>query len=140
MSVLSAVEYVNSQQRVWLYIDGSWDKPLAGSAAVLHWPDSKVLVLAIPCPYHGSRDAEFWAFVQAIRHLQSVNFVGSAFCCIDNSQVVDCVDWHRSTAPFPAASQSTQGTWQRVVQDLLWRCRFTVGAGWLKSHMGFQGN
>ena len=140
MSVLSAVEHVDSQLLVWLYIDSSSDKPLTGSAAVFPWPDGTVLVLAIPSSYHGSRDAEFRAFVQATRHLQLVDFVGSIFCCIDNSQVGDCVDWHRSTTPFPQASQCTQGTWQRVVQDLLWRCRFTVGAGRLKSHVGFQGN
>ena len=33
-----------------------------------------------------------------------------------------------------------QGTWQCFVDDLIHSVRFNVGAGWLKSHVGFTGN
>ena len=69
-----------------------------------------------------------------------MGFQGTVFMCIDNSKVVNCVDWRQSGTPLPPASMSTQGTWQRVVDDLIASCRFHLGAGWLKSHVGFPGN
>ena len=140
LSVASAVEHTHSDHWLWVYIDGSWDDPLAGSAAVFVWPDGTVIVLAIPCPYRSSKDSEFRAFTQTLRYLRSIGFQGTVFVCIDNSQVVNCVDWRQSGTPLPPASMSTQGTWQRLVDDLISSCGFHLEAGWLKSHVGFPGN
>ena len=101
-SILDARSSPDSDSWLWVYLDGSWDNPLAGSAAVLCWPDGIIVLLAIPCPYLGSKDAGFWAFVQCVRYLQSVEFKGSVFFSIDNSQVVGCVDHLLSQIPFPA--------------------------------------
>ena len=57
-----------------------------------------------------------------------------------DGEVVNCVDWRQSGTPLPPAPMSTQGTWQRVVDDLISSCGFHLGAGWLKSHVGFPGN
>ena len=127
--VVQALEHPQSTQWLWVYIDGSWDDPLAGSAAVLVWPDGLVLVLAIPCPYDSSKDAEFWAFVQVLTYLTSVGFTGTVSICIDNSQLVTCVDWDLSGTPIPPASMSTQSTWQKVVHSVLESVKFSVGVG-----------
>ena len=139
-SILDALSSPDSDSWLWVYLDGSWDNPLAGSAAVLCWPDGTIVVLAIPCPYLGSKDAEFRAFVQSVRYLQSIGFTGSVFFCIHNSQVVGCVDHFLSGSPFPPSSSSAQGTWQSLIANLLALATFNVGAGWLKSHVGFHGN
>ena len=136
-SIVHALDHPASPVWLWAYLDGSWDPPLAGSAAVMVWPDDTVLAMAVPCPYKRSRDPEFWSFVQCIRYLSSISFSGKAFFCIDNSQLVDCVDW---STPFPHPSDCTQSTWQTVIHDLLRNTSFVVGAGWLKSHVGFPGN
>ena len=91
-SVLEAWTNPRSAQWLWVYLDGSWDRPWAGSAAILCWPDGTTIALAIPCPHHSSKDSEFWAFVQCTRYLESVGFKGSVFFCIDNSQLVSCID------------------------------------------------
>ena len=98
------------------------------------------MVLAIHCPSLGSKDAEFWAFVQCVRCFQSVGFTGSVFFCIHNSQVVGCVDRFLSGSRIPPRSSSAQGTWHSVIADLLVQCSFNVGASWLTSHVGFHGN
>ena len=95
-SIIQALSHPTVREWLWIYLDGSWDNPLSGSAAVLVWTDGTVLVLSIPCPYLGSCDSEFWSFVQCVRYLESVQFRGKAFFCIDNSQLVDCVDWFLS--------------------------------------------
>ena len=139
-SILDELSSTDSGSWLWVYLDGSWDNPLAGSAAVLCWPDGTIVVLAIPCPYLASKDAEFWALVQCVRYLQSVGFTGSVFFCIDNSQVVGCVGHFLSGSPFPPPSSRAQGTWQSVIANLLASSTFNVGGGWLKSHVGFHGN
>ena len=128
-----------SGEWLWVYLDGSWDNPLAGSAAILCSPDGTTLALVIPCPFPSSKDAEFWAFVQCTSYLESVGFAGSLFHCIDNSQLVGCIEHRRSDSPTPPASTNTQGTWQAVVNDLLTEVEFNVGAIQLKSHVGFPG-
>ena len=140
VSVRNAVEHPQANNWLWVYLDGSWDNPLAGSAAVMVWPGGTVLALAIPCPYLGSKDAEFWSFVQCTHYLQSVGFKGQAFFCIDNSQLVDCTDWVLFQSPILPASASTQGTWFHTVHEVIRSSSFTVGVGWLKSHVGFPGN
>ena len=100
-SIVDALSSPGSDAWLWVYLDGSWDDPLAGSAAVLCWPDGTTIVLAISCPYLGSKDAEFWAFVQCVRYLQSIGFAGSVYFCIDNSKVVGCVDHFPSGPPPP---------------------------------------
>ena len=139
-SVIQALSHADGHTWLWVYLDGSWDDPLSGSSAIMVWTDGTVLALSIPYPFSGSRDSEFWSFVQCIRYLQSVHFSGKAFFCIDNSQLVDCVDWQLSKTEYPPPSASTQGTWQTIIHSLLSEMTFTVGAGWLKSHVGFQGN
>ena len=74
------------------------------------WPDNTTFVLAMPCPHRGRKDAELWSFVQCVRYLLSVGFASKAFFCIDNSQLLDCVDWHQSETPYSAPSTSTQGS------------------------------
>ena len=140
VSVRNAVEHPQANNWLWVYLDGSWDNPLAASAAVMVWPDGTVLALAIPCPYLGSKDAEFWSFVQCTRYLQSVGLKVQEFFCIDNSQLVDCTDWALFQSPIPPASASTQETWFHTVHGVIRSSSFTVGVGWLKSHVGFQGN
>ena len=139
-SVLEAWTKPRSAQWLSVYLDGSWDRPWAGSAAILCWPDSITIAPAIPCPHHSSKDSEFWAFVQCTRYLESVGFKGSVFYCIDNSQLVSCIDNRLAGEPHIPASSSTRGTWQCVVDDLIHAVRFDVGVGWLKPHVGFTGN
>ena len=129
-----------SRDMLWEYLDGSWDEPLAESAAILCWPDGTTLALAIACPHQGSKDAEFSAFTQCTRYLHSVAFRGSVFFCIDNSQLVCCVDHVVSNTPLPSGSSSTQGTWQTVLDGPINVMAFNIEAGWLKSHVGFTGN
>ena len=95
-SVKAAWQTAESGAWLWVYLDGSWDSHLAGSAAILCWPGGTTLALVIPSPFPSSKDAEFWAFVQCTRYLQSVGFTGSVFYCIENSQLVTL---HRSP-PF----------------------------------------
>ena len=139
-SIILALSYRIAREWLWIYFDGFWDNPLCGSAAVLLWIDGTVLVLSIPCPYLGSCDSEFRSFVQCVRYLESVHFRGKAFFCIDNSQLVDCVDWFLSGTVYSPPGASSQGTWQTVICSLISEATFTIGAGWLKSHVGFPGN
>ena len=73
-------------------------------------------------------------------YLESVGFRGSVFYCIDNSQLVNCIDTKLAEAIHAPASSSIQGTWQRVVSDLIHSVTFNIGTRWLKSHVGFTGN
>ena len=139
-SVATAIQHPDSGNQVWVCLDGSWDKPHSGSAAILVWPDGTTIGLAIPCPYFSSKDSEFWAFVQAIRYLQSVGMYGSAFFCVDNSQVVQNVDSYLSGSPPLPPSSNTPGTWQAVVHILLDDVTFNVGVWWLKAHGRFPGS
>ena len=95
---------------------------------------------AVPSPYLGSRDPQFWSFVQCVRYGESVRFRAKAFFCIENSQLVDCVDRFLSGTAYPPPSSSSQGTWRTVICSLISEATFTIGAGWLKSHVGFPGN
>ena len=65
---------------------------------------------------------------------------GSAFFCVDNSQVVQSVDSYLSGSPPLPPSDTTQGTWQAVLHDVLDDVTFNVGIGWLKAHVRFPGN
>ena len=56
------------------------------------------------------------------------------------SQLVSCIDTRLAEAIHALASSSTQGTWQRVVSDLIHSVTFNIGAGWLKSHVGVTDN
>ena len=59
LSVQTALDHPDLKNCVWVYIDGSWDSPQSGSASIMAWPDGKTLRLALPCPYHSSKDAKF---------------------------------------------------------------------------------
>ena len=72
--------------------------------------------------------------------LESGQFRGKAFFCIDSSQLVDCIDWLLSGTAYAPPSASSQGTWQTVICSLISEATFTIGAGQLKSHVGFSGN
>ena len=138
--IIQALSHPSAREWLWVYLDGSWDNPLSGSAVVLVWTDGTVLILSIPCPYFGSCDSEFWSFVQCVHLLESIQFRGKAFFCIHNSHFVDCVDWFLSGTVYPPPSASSEGTWQTVLCSLISETTFTIGAGWLKSHVGFPGN
>ena len=115
-------------------------RPPGGLCGHLCVARRNVARLVIPCPYSSSKDSEFRSFVSAVRYLVSGGVSGSVFFCIDNSQLVDSVDWCLSHTSFPPASTSTKGTWQHTICTLFRSVTFTIGAGWLKSHVGFQGN
>ena len=139
-SVATDAAHLDSHNWVWVYLDGSLDRPWSGSAAIIVWPNGNTLVLAIPCPYHSSKYAEFWAFIQMTRYLQDVSTNGTVFFCVDSSQVGHCVDSFMSGATLPSCSNFTQGTWNVAVSDLLEDVSFHLGIGWLKDHVGFAGN
>ena len=104
------------------------------------WPDGTTFGSALPCPYHFSKGAEFRAFVQTVRYLQSIGVCGSVFCCVHSSQVMQNVDAYLSNNPQGLASRTTQSTWQQILCDLIDRSAFNLGIGWLKAHVGFPGN
>ena len=139
-SVAMAAPHPDAHNWVWVYLDRSWDNPWSGSAAIIVWPDGTTLGLAIPCPYHSSKNSEFLAFIQATRYLQSVGTRGTVFFCVDNAQIVQCDDAYISGSSRPPPSTSTQGTWQVAVADLLDSVNLHSGIGCLKAHVGFQGN
>ena len=64
------------------------------------WPDGTTLQLALPRPYHSSKDAKIWAFIQTARYVQSIGASGRVFLCVDNSQVVQKMDAFISNTPL----------------------------------------
>ena len=52
----------------------------------------------------------------------------------------ETVQTYLSNTPQGPASSTPQGTLQQILYDLLDRTAFNLGIGWLKAHVGFQGN
>ena len=101
------------------------------------------IALTLPCPYHDSTHAEFWALLTLVRAPQVDGDSRPILILCDNRAVVNTVRNRREdTGQLPKPSRTALGTWQLALKDFLEHhpipksCRVE----WIKAHVGFQGN
>ena len=122
----------------WIYLDGSAGQGGFGSTATIFEPDGEVLVLCLPCPYHSSEGAEYWAVFMLLRWLTSLHSPLQWVIFGDNDQVIRATD----AQPHTMASRSSYGTWIKTFCSLVAQLPSRIQAQfvWVKGHAGFKGN
>ena len=130
-------------QALCFYIDGSEKNSLTGAAAVFFPHNAPTLAIAIPSPFRGSVDAEFWALLSCLRFIR-LHLPAKHICILsDNSDVVSVFGKAADDQPSQRPTQPKSGThrynWSVAFKNKLHNIQAVVEVAWIKAHVGFCG-
>ena len=131
-------------QALWVYIDGSEKNSLTGAAAVFFPHNGPTFAIAIPSPFRGSGDAEFWALLSCLRFIR-LHLRAKHICILsDNSEVVSvfgkAADDQPSQCPTHPKSETHRYNWLVAFKNELHNIQAVVEVAWIKANVGFLGN
>ena len=131
-------------QALWVYIDGSEKNSLTGAAAVFFPHNGPTFAIAIPSPFRGSDDAEFWALLSCLRFIR-LHLSAKHICILsDNSEVVSvfgkAADDQPSQCSTHPQSETHRYNWLVAFKNELHNIQAVVEVAWIKAHVGFLGN
>ena len=115
-------------QALWVYIDGSEKNSLTGAAAVFFPHNAPTFAIAIPSPFRGSGDAEFWALLSCLR-FSRLHLPAKHICILsDNSEVVSvfgkAADDQPSQCPTQPKSETHRYGWLVAFKNELHICMY----------------